>query len=298
MRNKLHPLATAILLSAAAPSLAHAQLVTTMVNGDGASLPCVTVGPLAPISQEYCVRRTEAQGAVKKSELGASGLSIGLDGASDGVVTAVAPGSPASVAGLAPGDTLVSVDGRPVQRPPSDVADELMFGVAGAPVRLTIRRGAQSLDISIVRVAASEPPNTPHSPNILIGVHPMVNWRGTFIPCMGAGLLGPAVIAGCQAHFSHDGFVKVSALGATSLAFDASRGDAAVVASVEPGSAAALAGVTARDVVTQVDGHALVASRGKQAQWLLFGKRGETRKMVVERNGKPITASLVLAQSK
>ena len=298
MRIKLHPVAAAILFTAAVPSLAHAQLVTTMVNGDGSSLPCVTVGPLAPIAQEYCVRRTESQGAIKKSELGASGLSIGLDGASDGVITAVAPSSPAAVAGLAPGDALVLVDGRSVQRPPSDVADELMFGVAGAPVRLTVRRGAQSLDISFVRIAAPEPPNTPHSPNILIGVHPMVNWRGTFIPCMGAGLLGPAVIAGCQSHFSHDGFVKVSALGVTGLAFDTSRGDAAVVAFVEPGSAAALAGVKARDVVTQVDGHALVASRGKQAQWLLFGKAGATRQMMVSREGKPITASLVLAQSK
>ena len=41
-----------------------------MVGRDGMSLPCVTVGPLAPIAQEYCVRRTEAQGAVRKSELG------------------------------------------------------------------------------------------------------------------------------------------------------------------------------------------------------------------------------------
>ena len=76
-------------LLAAAP--ARAQLVTTMVARDGLELPCVTVGPLAPIAQTYCVVGTEKQGAVRKSRLGWSGLTVG----DDRRVTAVTAGSPA-----------------------------------------------------------------------------------------------------------------------------------------------------------------------------------------------------------
>ncbi len=105
---------------AVAPAAAEAQLISTVMDRDGVTGSCVTVGPLAPIAQEYCVRRTLAEGLLLKGEVGVSGLTLQDDGdAALALVAAVAPGSPAASAGIAPGDAVVSVDGAPVRRTPA-----------------------------------------------------------------------------------------------------------------------------------------------------------------------------------
>ena len=270
---------------------ARAQLVTTLVNRDGVSLPCVTVGPLAPVAQEFCVRRTLKQGWLLKSELGRSGLTFGPDA----VVSAVAAGSPGEAAGVRIGDRLVSVDGEPVRPPGAETARRMTFGARGEPVRLTLSRAGQLLERSFKRAAAPEPADAPHSPNLLLGVHPLMNWRGDFVPCMGAGVLGPAAVALCASKMQREGFVRTSTLGDTGLTFDPARTDAARVTAVAPGSPAAEADVRPGDLVTAVGGAPLAPDTAHAAEVRLFGKVGERRRLVLDRDGRAATADLVLA---
>ena len=58
----------------------------------------------------------------------------------DVIVTAVAPGSPAKEAGLRAGDTILSIDGMPVNTH-TELVEEVGRNV-GSPVELSIRRGA------------------------------------------------------------------------------------------------------------------------------------------------------------
>ncbi|MCS7221749.1 MAG: M50 family metallopeptidase [Anaerolineae bacterium] len=66
---------------------------------------------------------------------------------SGAVITAVAPGSPAEVAGLQPGDIITAIAEEPV-RVPSDIT-RVVAAQAGQPVALTIRRDGQILTIHV-----------------------------------------------------------------------------------------------------------------------------------------------------
>lgn len=285
-------LAGAALLSVAAP--VHAQLVTGVIDRNGVYLPCVTVGPLAPIVQEYCVRRMLAEGFVLTSELGATGLTIGSSGSDDARVSGVQPGSAAAQAGLNVGDRIVSVDGVSTRRTPENVARQLAFGARDDRLELTLRRDGTELVCGFKRGRGPEPPDTPKSPNILVGLHPLVSWDGRFIPCMGAGVLGPVAIGACLSHYRKDGFVRVGALGSTGIAFDPARTDAAIVAGVDPGSPAATADVRSGDEVTAIDGRPLTVSQGKTADALLFGRAGAGHQVLADRQGRSVTVQLVL----
>ena len=190
---------------------------------------------------------------------------------------------------------MVTVDRTAVERRPASVAQQLAFGVQGSSVHFTVRRGQATLDRDVQRGPAPEPAGAPKSPNIFVGIHPMVTWQGEFIPCMGAGPLGPAVIAGCLSHYRKDGFVPVSALGSTGLTFADTRSGGAVVSAVSPGSPAASADLQVGDEIAAIDGKPLTASRGQAAQALLFGKANTARHIVVDRHGRDIAVDLVLA---
>ena len=292
VRRPLTRAAVAALLAGAALSTpAHAQLVTTMVGRDGLSLPCVTVGPLAPIAQEYCVRRTEAQGAVRKSQLGWSGLTMG-EGRR---VEAVAPGSPAAQAGLAAGDLIVTVDGVAAQPSAGETVRRMMWGPRGGELTLSLVRGGERLERRFKRGPAPEPADAPHSPNPLVGVHPLMNAHGVFVPCMGAGPLGPVVIAACTSQVQRKGYVKTDALGEPGLRFDPVRTDAAVVTAVAADSPASQADVRPGDRVSAVDGRPVRPDLASDADRLLFGRRGEARRVVADRGGRRVPADLVLA---
>ena len=61
------------------------------------------------------------------------------------------PGTPAARAGLRAGDRIVAVDGRPTADMSQDEATGLIRGPKGTPVRLTIERDGQQLEVEIVR---------------------------------------------------------------------------------------------------------------------------------------------------
>jgi serine protease Do len=107
------------------------------------------------------LRRT---GQVRRVEMGLSAqevtplLAAGLGLARDyGVVVSdAAPGGPAAVAGVRPGDLIDAVDGRPIDSLPA-MAIAMYQHADGAPVRLTVRRGAELQTLQVAGVVPSRP---------------------------------------------------------------------------------------------------------------------------------------------
>jgi C-terminal processing protease CtpA/Prc len=283
-----------LLTACFAPAVSHAQFVDSMYSPEGINFPCVVVGPLAPLVLDYCVHRLQTEGFLIKTDMGTSGLTVGVAGDGDGLVSAVAPGSPGARAGFSVGDEIVSVDGHPARLTAGEIAEKHLWGARGEAVKLTVQRDGAKSDLSFKRDKAPEPTDEPKAPNILVGVHPMMNWRGVYIPCMGVGPAGIAAIAYCESHYRQFGYVKTSTLGSTGLTFDKAGSDAAVVRAVEAGSPALQAGLKPGDVVTAIDGKSLTDSPGAASNALLFGKSGDSRQVVVRRSGKLATLNLVL----
>jgi len=77
----------------------------------------------------------------------------------DGYVVIVAPikGTPGAEAGFRPGDKIVAVDGKDIVGLPVDQVVRLIRGPAGTEVTLTVLRGEEQLDITVVRAAIDVP---------------------------------------------------------------------------------------------------------------------------------------------
>ncbi len=66
-------------------------------------------------------------------------------------------GSPAEAAGLRAKDLVIAIDGEDMTGVPGDIALKKILGPAGEPVTLTIRRGEETLDITITRAVIQVP---------------------------------------------------------------------------------------------------------------------------------------------
>lgn len=73
------------------------------------------------------------------------------------VVIAPMKGTPAEAAGLKPNDEVIAVNGEDQTGIPGDLVLQKILGPAGEPVTLTIRRGDQTLDFTIVRAKITVP---------------------------------------------------------------------------------------------------------------------------------------------
>jgi len=121
------------------------------------------------------------------------------------------------------------------------LAMEQSFGERGQSVRIKVKRNGADLEVTLVRDAQNAPPG-PDPKSHLIYSRPVINWKGEFIPCMGAGPAGIAAIEFCQSRFKKDGYIKASEFGSTGFDVDRKNPDAAKIASITPGSAAEKAG--------------------------------------------------------
>jgi C-terminal processing protease CtpA/Prc len=124
----------------------------------------------------------------------------------------------------------------------------------------------------------------------------MIDWRGQFIPCMGAGPAGFAAIDGCHKTFAKDGYVGADDLGTTGIQLDLERADAAIITSVNPGSAAAKAGIRAGDEIVQVNELPLGESVGGILPELLFGRAGDSISLTVQSGESTRTVKFVLGR--
>ena len=86
------------------------------------------------------------------------GVGVGVEPDPAGLkVTGLFPDSPAQKAGLQAGDVITEVNSVPAAGRPLPSVIEMIGGTAGTTVRLTIRRGAQTLTIPVVRGAIVSP---------------------------------------------------------------------------------------------------------------------------------------------
>ncbi len=78
------------------------------------------------------------------------GIEVSMDG---GEVRVVAPfdGTPAQQAGIRPGDVIIAIDDLPVDHENLDETVSRMRGKVGTRVKLTVMRGEESLDFSLLR---------------------------------------------------------------------------------------------------------------------------------------------------
>jgi S1-C subfamily serine protease len=269
------------------------QYKVELINQQGATVPCVVVGPLAALGRK-CVEMSQQAGLVRVDELGYSGLTIGTTGKDDGVITAIQPDSAADHAGLAVGDAITAVEDRPVKLTPGRLATKAVFGRRGDTLRLTLRRNGTDIDANLVR-SAQDAPQGPQSPYRFVMFRPLINWRIQFIPCMGAGPAAPVAIEVCAGIFKPYGFIKTGEFGATGLQLNLERNDSAIISAVDANSAAAQAGIQVGDEILAVDGHPLAGSTGEEATEQLFGKAGDQFHVKVLRGASEQAVVLQLA---
>lgn len=97
------------------------------------------------------------------------------------IVTAVTPGSPAALMGLKQFDVIVAADGKAVHAP-QELSAQVRAKTVGTAIRLTLRRGADSLELSgavAARPAELEDPRAPGMGRSLNGPHGVQPRHGT-----------------------------------------------------------------------------------------------------------------------
>jgi len=284
----------AAMVLAFAASRDTAQVVTELVNPQGATAPCTGIGPIAAPVVKKCITLFEQAGFIVNNQLGYSGLTISTKGDSDGAITAIDPQSPAANAGFKVGDVIMAVNGTTVAPTPGMMADEGVFGQRGDTLHLKLMRGNSDVDVSLVR----SPQNAPAGPTtsgFMISVKDMINWQNQFAPCIGAGPAAPAAIEFCYGHFKPYGFIKSAELGSTGFQIDLANKTCALITTVEPGSPASKADVRPGDEIVAIESQPLAASKGEAASEMLFGKIGDPFKITVQRGQTISTIELILA---
>ena len=266
----------------------------SVVDSKGTSAACVSL--ILPLGKK-CVSLFESAGLISTKDIGYSGITFNLTGPDDGAIASIARGSAAEAAGLQAGDRILTVNGKPAAHSLPEIAEIMTFGRRGETVKLRVLRDSTPMDLELTRDAQNAPPG-PDSGSSLMYVKPMINWKGEFMPCAGAGPAGMAAIEFCWNHFKNDGYVKVSELGTTGLTFDATRLDGAWIQTLAAGSAAEKAGLRAGDRLVQVNGSDLKDSVGEAIQESLFAKKGTRLTIAFLRTSVQKTVDLTLGSKK
>ncbi len=128
--------------------------INTIIQTSGMSEGNIGISFAIPINLAMNVARALMNdGAWKRPWIG-----IVMEDGEDGVaVNRVMPQSPASRAGLRSGDLILSVDGQ-AARQSRDVQRGIMNRKAGESVRVEVRRGRESLDLTLVTESMPAPP--------------------------------------------------------------------------------------------------------------------------------------------
>jgi S1-C subfamily serine protease len=270
------------------------QVKTELLNQQGATAPCIGIGPVGGPAAKKCASLFEQAGFIRSDQLGYSGLTISTAGSNDGTITAIDPQSSAAKAGFLVGDTITAVNGRPSQPTPGMVAAKAVFGQRGDTLNLTLKRGGSQVNVSMVRALQTAPAG-PTTSGFMTVVKEMINWQNQFAPCIGMGPAAMASIQYCYSHYKPYGFIKAEELGSTGFQIDLANANKALVTTVDPASPAAKAGVQPGDEIVAVGGQPLTASMGEAATELLFGKTGDRLNVTVQRGKSDPTIELVLA---
>jgi C-terminal processing protease CtpA/Prc len=262
---------------------------TNLADSKGTTAPCVGIGPLV----SKCIQVAQDAGMIRTEDLGQTGLTFSKTGDQDGRIERVDSNSSAAQAGLSVGDLILEINGKPAKSTPGMLAMEQSFGERGQSVRIKVKRNGADLEVTLVRDAQNAPPG-PDPKSHLIYSRPVINWKGEFIPCMGAGPPGIAAIEFCQSRFKKDGYIKASEFGSTGFDVDRKNPDAAKIASITPGSAAEKAGLQTGDEIVEIDGKPLAESLGEVLPERFFGKAGDRFELTVKSGEQTKQIVLVL----
>ena len=119
------------------------QLIENAING--------MLSALDPHSSYMNPKSYKDMQVQTKGEFGGLGIEVTMD---NGVIKVVSPidDTPASRAGIQPGDLIFALDGEPVQGLTLQEAVEKMRGKVGTPIKVSIRRGTKDpFDVSLTR---------------------------------------------------------------------------------------------------------------------------------------------------
>ncbi|WP_295143750.1 S41 family peptidase [uncultured Reyranella sp.] len=119
------------------------QLIENAING--------MLSALDPHSSYMNPKSYKDMQVQTKGEFGGLGIEVTMD---NGVIKVVSPidDTPASKAGILPGDLIFALDGEPVQGLTLQEAVEKMRGKVGTPIKVSIRRGTKDpFDVSLTR---------------------------------------------------------------------------------------------------------------------------------------------------
>lgn len=127
--------------------------LTPFVDWRGRFATCLSAGPLGAATVAFCASHFKPWGYVKVKEVGSVGFAVDPvadAGGSGAVVTNVDAGSAAAKAGLAVGDTVTQVDGKPLTGSVGSLAKERLFGRAGDARMLVVERGGAQVTEKVV----------------------------------------------------------------------------------------------------------------------------------------------------
>jgi S1-C subfamily serine protease len=127
--------------------------VKDMINWRNQFAPCIGAGPAAPVALASCYGHFKPYGFIKSADFGSTGFQIDLANKTKAPVTTVDPGSPASKAGVQPGDEIVAVEGQPLTASNGEAANEMLFGKIGDQFKVTVQRGQSALTLNLVLAA-------------------------------------------------------------------------------------------------------------------------------------------------
>jgi C-terminal processing protease CtpA/Prc len=128
-----------------------------LINSNGQVVRCGQSGAgiigtsIAGTAHDKCVDSYKSAGYMELEEAGVTGIARVVTEGGVIRITAIADNSPASNAGIAIGDNLISVNGQPVSV--AGEAVRALFGKANTQVSVVIRRGTAERTIALTRAS-------------------------------------------------------------------------------------------------------------------------------------------------
>ncbi len=110
---------------------------------------------LLPVSAVIKLGVSSTDAAYEPSNVGVIGLRYMHQRGAMSTVVEVYPNTPAEAAGVIPGDRIVSVEGIDITKYNADQVYELISGIPGSPIDLTMMRcqgGCRTFDITLRRI--------------------------------------------------------------------------------------------------------------------------------------------------
>ncbi len=137
-------------MPANAPSGSMFIPLMPLVDWRGRFVPCTAAGPMTAITNAVCLKLFRPWGYVKAKDAGTVGFTVDPAKIDSATIQTVEAGSPAAMAGLSVGDTIISIDGKPPAGSNGELARMELFGAVGVTRVVIAERGDHELSFTVV----------------------------------------------------------------------------------------------------------------------------------------------------